>query len=84
MKGRDMLEKILSDKTISGITFYFALKHSEVVKKETVQLVLVPTKEDGTQVWADGDDAAKAGPAAGIGGGEAVAFNGGTHCPPYC
>ena len=79
--GRDMLEKILKNKTIAGITFFFALKHNDAVKKETVQLVLVPTKEDGTHVWDD-DEATANARAASDGG--AVAFDGGLQCPPYC
>ncbi len=39
--------------TIAGITFFFALKQNEAVKKETLQLVLVPTREDGTFIWSD-------------------------------
>jgi hypothetical protein len=77
--GRDVLLKILSDESIAGITFFLGLKHNDAVKKETVQLIMVPTKEDGTHVWADDSAEAKAGA-----GGGAVAFDGGYQCPPYC
>ena len=76
--GREMLEKILNDKSVAGITFCFALKYNDAVKKETLQLVLVPTREDGTFVWGDESEAAKGG------GGGVVAYDGGVHCPPYC
>lgn len=75
--GRDVLLQILSDESIAGITFFLGLKQNEAVKKETVQLIMVPTKEDGTHVWADGGADAR------VGGG-AVAFDGGYQCPPYC
>jgi hypothetical protein len=75
--GRDVLLKILSDESVAGITFFLGLKYNDAVKKETVQLIMVPTKEDGTQIWADDSADAK------IDGG-AVAFDGGYQCPPYC
>ena len=78
--GRDMLLKILSDDTIAGITFFFALKQNEAVKKETLQLVLVPTREDGTFIWSD----EKTDESSRVAEGGAVAFDGGVHCPPYC
>lgn len=75
--GRDILLKILSEEGSAGITFFFALKYNESVKKETVQLVLVPTREDGTHIWPE-EDAIRGG----IGG--ATAFDFGFPCPPYC
>ena len=75
--GRDVLLRILSEDGSAGITFFLGLKYNEAVKKDTVQLVLVPTREDGTFIWSDEDPASK------IGGG-AVAFDGGFQCPPYC
>jgi hypothetical protein len=75
--GRDILLQILSDESIAGITFFLGLKQNDAVNKETVQLIMVPTKEDGTHVWADDSTEAKA-------GGGAVAFDGGYQCPPYC
>jgi hypothetical protein len=78
--GRDMLLKILSEEGCAGITFFFALKHSEFAKKETLNLVLVPTREDGTQIWPED----KSSPAASAGGGGEFAFDSGTQCPPYC
>lgn len=75
--GRDVLLRILSEDGSSGITFFFGLKYNEAVKKDTVQLVLVPTREDGTHIWPEDDASAKT-------GGGAVAFNDGLECPPYC
>lgn len=76
--GRDVLLKILSEDGSAGITFFLGLKFNEAVKKDTVQLVLVPTKEDGTLIWNDSDSAEAKKP------GGAVAFDGGYQCPPYC
>ncbi len=75
--GRDVLTKILSIEGSAGITFFLGLKHNEAVGKDTVQLVLVPTAEDGTLIWADDDAASKVGDGV-------VAFDGGYPCPPYC
>ena len=75
--GRDVLLKILSEDGSAGITLFFALKYNEAVKKETVQLVLVPTREDGTHIWPETIRQLT------VGGG-AVAFDTGCQCPPYC
>jgi hypothetical protein len=74
--GRELLLRILSEEGSAGITFFFALKYNESVKKETVQLVLVPTRDDGTFIWSE-ETSAK-----GVGGGSAFDF--GLPCPPYC
>jgi hypothetical protein len=79
--GREMLLRILSEEGSAGITCFFALKYNEAVKKETVQLVLVPTREDGTHIWPEEDNATKTKSAMPKG---AVAFDGGVQCPPYC
>ena len=76
--GRDALLKLLAEEGSAGITFFLALKHSEHVKKETVQLVLVATTEDGTLLW--GDESAS--PKGGGGGAGTYDFN--LPCPPYC
>ena len=82
--GRDMLLRILSEEGSAGITCFFALRYNEAVKKETVQLVLVPTREDGTHIWAEDAGPAKVKAIGKGGGGGAVAFDGGLQCPPYC
>lgn len=73
--GRDVLLRMLSEESCTGITFLLGLKYNEAVKKETVQLVLLPTREDGSFIW--NDDGLRA-------GGDTVAYDGGTGCPPYC
>jgi hypothetical protein len=73
--GRDVLLRLLSEEGSTGITFLLGLKYNEAVKKDSVQLILLPTREDGSFIWAD--DVAGA-------GGDAVAFDGGVQCPPYC
>ena len=65
--GRDALLKMLSEDGTSGITFFLALKPDDT-GKEVVQLVLVPTKEDGILIWNDDN----------------TAYDFGTPCPPYC
>jgi hypothetical protein len=74
--GREILLRILSEEGSAGITFFFALKYNESVKKETVQLVMVPTREDGTYIWPEDNSRG------GVGG--AAAFDFGFPCPPYC
>jgi hypothetical protein len=81
--GREMLLRILSEEGSAGITCFFALKYNEDVKKETLQLVLVPTREDGTHIWPEDANVTKTKGAMPKGGG-AVAFDGGVQCPPYC
>jgi hypothetical protein len=75
--GRDVLNQILSEDGCTGITFFFAMKYNESVKKETVQLVLVPTRSDGTYIWHDEDSGSRLSD-----GGSA--FDWGWPCPPYC
>jgi len=82
--GRDMLLRILSEEGSAGITVFFALRYNKDVKKETLQLVLVPTREDGTLIWSEDAGPAKAKAKNAIGTGGAVAFDGGIQCPPYC
>jgi len=77
--GRDALLKLLGEEGSAGITFFLALKYQEAVKKETIQLVLVATSEDGTLLW--GDDSATAQKA---GGGGAGVYDMNFPCPPYC
>lgn len=74
--GRDVLLKILSQEGSTGITFFLALKPNGA-KKDIVQLVLVPTKEDGTLIWPA--DAAAAALTDG-----ATAYDNAIPCPPYC
>jgi hypothetical protein len=74
--GREIIERLLKQEGVAGISFYLASKYSDYAKKDTVQLVLVGTKEDGTVLWPE-DGAGKDGD-----GGTAA--NAGLVCPPYC
>jgi hypothetical protein len=80
--GRDVLLRILSEEGSAGITFFFAMKFNEFAKKDTLQLVLVPTREDGTHIWKE--DTSTTSPVASASSGGEVAFDNGMHCPPYC
>jgi hypothetical protein len=72
--GRDILLQLLAQEGCAGISFFLASKHSEYAGKDTVNLVLVGTREDGTLMWSsDGKD--------GDGG---TTANGGAVCPPFC
>lgn len=77
--GRDALLRLLSEEGAAGITFLFALKPDSTTKKETVQLVLVSTMEDGTLLWDEQKISSKDGS-----GGGAGTYDSGLPCPPYC
>ncbi|HTF16651.1 MAG TPA: hypothetical protein VK658_01190 [Chryseolinea sp.] len=74
--GKAVLEKMLEGRS-AGITFFLGLKYNEDVKKEVVNLVLVPTTSDGTLLWASSSATA-------LNDGESGAADFGTPCPPYC
>lgn len=74
--GKEFLLEILKTDEAAGISFFFAKKPSEFAKKDVLNLVLVPTKEDGTLIWPNltqGKDESDPG-----------AYNNGTTCPPAC
>ena len=77
--GRELIEKILNQsKEVTGITFFLGSKNNPSAGKDTVQLVLVGTKEDGTLMWpidAAGKDGQDDGGTAG---------DNGLLCPPTC
>jgi hypothetical protein len=77
--GRDALLKLLSEEGSAGITFFLALRYEEAVKKETIQLVLVSTTEDGTLLWGDDNASALKTGTAGAG-----VYDRAFPCPPYC
>jgi hypothetical protein len=82
--GRDVLLRMLSQDESTGITFFLTLQpnpNSET-KKDTIQLALVPTKEDGTLIWNDEDPAAAVTSAKAIP--TASSYDAGSLCPPYC
>ena len=74
--GKDVLTKMLRGKS-AGITIFLGLKYSDDVKKEVVNLILVPTTEDGTLLW-------EASSTTRLDDGDAGAFDYGAACPPYC
>lgn len=49
--GRDIIESLLKQEGCAGITFYLVSKKNADVGKDTVQLVLVGRKQDGTLLW---------------------------------
>jgi hypothetical protein len=74
--GKDNIAKMLVGKS-AGITIFLGVKYSDIVEKEVVNLILVPTTEDGTLLWNDTTTRA-------IGDADAGAYDVGYPCPPYC
>lgn len=74
--GRDILLQLLAQHGCAGITFFLASKYNEYAKKDTVQLVLVGRREDGTLLWPD--------TASGKDGSNGLTVDNGNYCPPYC
>ena len=74
--GKDFLTEILRTPDCTGISFFFAKKYSDYSKKEVLDLVLVPTKLDGTLIWPETTEG-KDGPVQ-------SAYDSGKLCPPYC
>jgi hypothetical protein len=75
--GRDAIEAILQDPTVTGISFFFARK-ADKDGKDRDDLVLVGTREDGTLVWNDNPPSAST---AEIG---SNTYDSVYSCPPYC
>ncbi|HYF67877.1 MAG TPA: hypothetical protein VD884_07070 [Ohtaekwangia sp.] len=75
--GKEFLMEIFKNAPeAAGISFYLAKKHSDLEKKNVIDLVLVPTREDGTHIWpklSDGKDEVSEG-----------AYDNGARCPPTC
>jgi hypothetical protein len=74
--GRELIETILKQ-DVAGITFFLGSKPNLWAKKDTVQLVLVGTQEDGTLLWpsaTSGKDMPDGG----------TAGDNGLSCPPSC
>jgi hypothetical protein len=74
--GRDILLRLLAQSGASGITFFLSMKHNDFAKKDTVNLVLVARKEDGTLIWPD-NSASKESQTG-------MTVDNNTYCPPYC
>jgi hypothetical protein len=88
--GKETLLKILKDDSISGISFFFCRK-SDKHGKDYDDLVLVPTRSDGTLVWGKDSSPEKQTTAFSIASAESELEDDGegpyedsTQCPPYC
>lgn len=73
--GKDVLQQIINTPEASGISIFLCKKFNDYAGKDTVNFVLVPTKEDGTLIWSqnsgkDGDDP--------------TGWDDGLSCPPTC
>jgi hypothetical protein len=77
--GREAIEAILADPTVTGISFFFARK-SNGNGKDYDDLVLVGTREDGTLVWNDNAPAQTLGTSSS----GSNTYETGYPCPPYC
>lgn len=73
--GRDVLLEILSKDGCSGISFFFCLKENDAVKKETLNLVMIGRKEDGS-LMGEEDATTKLM--------SESTYDGGGTCPPNC
>jgi hypothetical protein len=73
--GKDVLQEILKTPGAAGISFFLCLKHSSHAGKEVENLVLVPTKEDGTLLWKEPDGKDSSG---------SFTWDDGSVCPPLC
>lgn len=73
--GKDVIANMLTGKS-AGITVFLGLKYNDYAGKDTVNLILVPTSDDGTLLW----DHLKTSVQASDDG----AYDIGTPCPPYC
>ncbi|SKC74523.1 hypothetical protein [Ohtaekwangia koreensis] len=84
--GRDALLKMLSEDGSSGITIFLTYQpNPDADNKDTIQLALVPTKEDGTLIWEDESKASAATTALSTAApSTSVSYVGGVTCPPYC
>lgn len=84
--GRDALLKMLAEDGSSGITFFLTYQpNPNFDNKETIQLVMVPTKEDGTLIWTSQDsNAATAADASAKALTKDMSYDDGALCPPYC
>lgn len=84
--GRDALLKMLAEDGSSGITFFLTYQpNPNFENKETIQLVMVPTKEDGTLIWTSEDaNATDNASASAKAAGKDMSYDDGALCPPYC
>src|SRR6188768_3195989 len=86
--GRDALLKLLAAEESTGITFFLALRPDEDTGKDRVQLVLFPTREDGS-IIEDANAAAKSSASslvstASVKDDTSGPVDNGLPCPPAC
>ncbi len=77
--GRDAIENILADQTVTGISFFFCRKPKKDSIGDIDDLVLLGTKEDGSVVWGTDPEATSSNTADKTG-----AYNNGLTCPITC
>jgi len=75
--GTEIIHKILSHPEAVGMRIYLGYSHDDETKKETLQMVLVGAREDGSNIWSDTSLDTP-------GDGHGSAADNGTPCPPYC
>lgn len=73
--GKDVLAKMLTGKS-AGISIFLGLRYNDDAKKDLVNLVLVPTTNEGELLWKESAASAR--------DDDGGAFDVGTPCPPYC
>jgi hypothetical protein len=76
--GRDSILEVLAQDPSAGISFFFARKFDDDLKKDVDTLVMVATAEDGTLLW----DSTAAKTLNATGGYQT--YDQGRICPPYC
>jgi hypothetical protein len=82
--GRDAILKMLAEDGSTGITFFLTYQpNPNFDGKETIQLVMVPTKEDGTLIWTS-DDANETAETSAKAAAKDMSYDDGALCPPYC
>lgn len=77
--GKDVLQRIINTPGAAGVSIVFAMKPNPHAGKDTDNVVLIPTKEDGTLIWTDSTGGENK-----DGGGGSFVWNAGRICPPDC
>ena len=73
---KEFLKSLLETPDCAGISFFLAKKFSDHAKKDVINLVLLPTKADGTLLYASGSD--------GKDMATQYVWDTGKTCPPTC
>jgi hypothetical protein len=74
--GKDVLQAIIDTPHAAGVSIFLSMKYSPHAGKDTVNFVLVPTKEDGKLIWYE--------ETSGKDGGTTRSWDEGAVCPPTC